>query len=176
MRLSTRARYTLRMMLDVARHGGGERPVSLASVAERTGVSRGYLEQLALALRNARLVRGFAGRYGGYRLAGAPSEITVGQVLEASIGPLSLVDCIEDPASCSRADLCECRIVYALMNRRIAEVLAEYTLADLLDPSWVRELGGGAGSRLPTAAAPDGADPRPAGAEAAACPIGMRFD
>ena len=58
MRLSTRARYALRMMLDVARNGGDGDPVSLANVAERTGISRGYLEQLAMALRTARLVRG----------------------------------------------------------------------------------------------------------------------
>jgi Rrf2 family protein len=127
------------MMLDVARNGGAEVPVSLATVAERTGISRGYLEQLALGLRNSRLVRGVAGRYGGYRLAAPASEITVGQIVEAAIGPICLVDCLEDPMTCPRAEYCECRIVYALINERISEVLREYTLADLLDPSWVRD-------------------------------------
>jgi Rrf2 family protein len=127
------------MMLDVARNGGEETPVSLATVSERTGISRGYLEQLALGLRNARLVRGVAGRYGGYRLAEPASQITVGQIVEAAIGPICLVDCLEDPMTCPRAEFCECRIVYALINERIAEVLREYTLADLLDPSWVRD-------------------------------------
>jgi Rrf2 family cysteine metabolism transcriptional repressor len=126
-------------MLDVANNGGEEQPVSLATVSERTGISRGYLEQLALALRNARLVRGVAGRYGGYRLSATPSNITVGQIVEAAIGPICLVDCLEDPMTCPRAELCECRIVYALINDRIAEVLSEYTLADLLDPSWVKD-------------------------------------
>ncbi len=139
MRLTTRARYALRMMLDVARNGGEETPVSLATVSERTGISRGYLEQLALGLRNARLVRGVAGRYGGYRLAAPASQITVGQIVEAAIGPICLVDCLEDPMTCPRAEFCECRIVYALINERIAEVLREYTLADLLDPSWLTE-------------------------------------
>jgi len=137
MRLTTRARYALRMMLDVARNGGDERPVSLASVAERTDISRGYLEQLALALRNARLIKGVAGRYGGYRLAESPKHITVGEIVEAAIGPICVVDCVDDPMSCPRAELCECRTVYSLINERIAEVLREYTLADLLDPSWV---------------------------------------
>ena len=139
MRLTTRARYALRMMLDVARNGGGERPVSLASVSERTGISRGYLEQLALALRNARLVRGIAGRYGGYRLAAAPGDITVGQIVEAAIGPICLVDCLEDPLTCPRAEFCECRVVYSIINDRVSEVLNEYNLTDLLDPSWVRD-------------------------------------
>jgi Rrf2 family protein len=124
------------MMLDLARHGGAERPVSLASVAERTDISRGYLEQLALALRHARLVRGVAGRYGGYRLTEPPERITVGQIVEAATGPVCVVDCVDDPASCPRAEDCECRLVYSLVNERIAEVLREYTLADLLDPSW----------------------------------------
>jgi len=136
MRLTTRARYALRMMLDLARHGGLEKPVSLAAVAERTDISRGYLEQLAMALRNARLVRGVAGRYGGYRLTEPPERITVGQIVEAATGPVCVVDCVDDPASCPRAEDCECRLVYGIVNERIAEVLREYTLADLLDPSW----------------------------------------
>jgi len=138
MKLSTRARYALRMMLDVARHGGESEPVSLAAVACRTDLSRGYLEQLALAMRHARLLKGVAGRRGGYRLVSPPGEITVAQVVEASIGPINLVDCLEDPASCPRAEFCECRVVYRLINTRVVEVLEEYTLSDLLDPSWVR--------------------------------------
>ena len=155
MRLTTRARYALRMMLDVARNGGGEMPVSLASVSERTGISRGYLEQLALSLRNARLVRGVAGRYGGYRLADPPDKISIGHIIEAAIGPICLVDCVEEPLACPRAEFCECRIVYSLINDRISEVLAEYTLADLLDPSWVTNQIALAAAR-DTGAEPDG--------------------
>ncbi len=159
MRLTTRARYALRLMLDVARNGGEETPVSLASVSERTGISRGYLEQLVLGLRNARLVRGVAGRYGGYRLAARPSEITVGRIVEAAIGPIFLVDCVEDAATCVRAEDCECRVVYSLINERIAEVLREYTLADLLDPNWVRDHGAGPGDRvLPISSEPAASD------------------
>jgi Rrf2 family protein len=150
MRLSTRARYALRMMLDVAKNGGEASPVSLATVSERTGISRGYLEQLALALRNARLVRGVAGRYGGYKLIAPPSRISLKQIIEAAIGPVYLVDCLEDPTTCPRAEFCECRIVYALINNRIAEVLREYSLADLLEPSWVRTLGGAIDDQLLT--------------------------
>jgi len=138
MRLSTRARYALRMLLDVARNGGNTTPVSLASVAERTDLSRGYLEQVALALRNAGIIRGVAGRRGGYQLAAEAGDITIRQVIEATIGPINLVDCIEDPTTCLRSEFCECRVVYQMINCRIAEVLQAYTLADLLDPSWVR--------------------------------------
>ncbi len=147
MRLSTRARYALRMMLDVARNGGESEPVSLTDVARRTGLSRGYLEHLAQALRNARLIRGRAGRRGGYQLAEAPSQLTIGQIITATIGPVCIVDCIEDPVGCPRSDYCECRVVYSLINERIVEVLEEYTLADLLDPGWV--MGHGAQRALP---------------------------
>lgn len=139
MKISTRGRYALRMMLDVTRHGGEIRPVSLASVAQRTSISHGYLEQVALALKSARLVRGVAGRHGGYMLAKPASEITIRQIIEATIGPVCVVDCIEEPESCLRADYCECRIVYALINQRIGEVLDEFTLADLSNPHWLRE-------------------------------------
>jgi Rrf2 family protein len=138
MKFSTRARYALRMMLDIGKHGDRKTPVSLSLVAERTGISRGYLEQLAMSLRNARLVRAFSGRYGGYKLASLASEITVGQIIEAAIGPICVVDCVEEPDTCSRSEYCECRVVYALINRRVAGVLEDFTLADLLDPSWVR--------------------------------------
>ena len=148
MRISTRGRYALRMMLDIAKHGASDSPVSLSTVSDRTGISHGYLEQLAPALRAARLVKSVAGRHGGYRLASPASEISIGRIIEASIGPVCVVDCVEEPESCLRADFCECRIVYALINQRIAQVLEDFTLADLLDPSWISEKGVEFGGRL----------------------------
>lgn len=148
MRLSTRGRYALRMMLDIARHDHGGAPVSLSSVAERTGISHGYLEQLAPALRAGRLVRSVAGRHGGYRLAAPAGEITIRKIIEATIGPVCVVDCVDEPESCLRAEFCECRVVYALINQRIAQVLDDFTLEDLLDPSWVQDHGVELGERL----------------------------
>ena len=148
MRISTRGRYALRMMLDIARHDVDGSPVSLPSVSERTGISHGYLEQLAPALRAARLVKSVAGRHGGYRLVGPASKITLRQIIEASIGPVCVVECVEEPESCMRADFCECRIVYALINQRIAQVLDDFTIEDLLDPSWVSEKGVELGRQL----------------------------
>lgn len=139
MKISTRGRYALRMMLDVTRHGGEKDPVSLASVAERTSISHGYLEQVALALRSAGLVRGVAGRHGGYKLAAPAREISIRRIIEATIGPICVVDCIDEPEACLRSELCECRMVYALINQRIGEVLDEFSLADLADPKWLHE-------------------------------------
>ena len=148
MKISTRGRYGLRMMLDIARHGGQDSPVSLAAVSERTGISHGYLEQVALALRRARLVRGVAGGHGGYKLSSPPDKITVRQIIEATLGPVCVVDCVDEPETCPKADDCECRVVYALINLRIREVLEEFTLADLADRSRMRETGEAVISRL----------------------------
>ena len=136
MKLSTRARYALRMMLDVAKHEEKRRPVSLATIAARSGLSHGYMEQLAVALRTADLLVGVSGRHGGYRLARPASKISVCDIVEATIGPISIVHCIGDPTACDRYEGCECRMLYTLINYRIAEVLHAYTLADLMDRSW----------------------------------------
>ena len=153
MRISTRARYALRMMLDIARNGGENAPVSLTSVAKRTDISKGYLEQVALSLRSASLLRGVYGRRGGYQLTAPVTEITIGRIFEALIGPTCFVDCIDDPASCPRSEYCECRVIYRLMNERVLEVLQGNTLANLLDPDWVSAHGGGL---VPTGAGSDG--------------------
>jgi Rrf2 family protein len=140
MRLSTRARYAIRMMLDVAGHGGDKTPISLTEVARRCGLSRGYLEQVALPLHAARLLIGIPGRKGGYRLGRPADEITVGDIVEAAIGKISIVPCIDDPGSCPRSESCECRLLYSLITLRITEVLDRYTLAEMLDPSWLESV------------------------------------
>ena len=137
MKLGTRPRYALRLMLEIARLGGRDAPVSLATVSGRSDLSRGYLEQLALALKNAGLLRGICGKQGGYRLARSTEEITVGQIFEAVTGPVNIVECVDDPASCLRSEYCECRPVYVLMSRRIGEVLHGFTLAQMLEPAWI---------------------------------------
>jgi Rrf2 family protein len=146
------------MMIDIARNGGEKKPVSLSSVSERTDLSRGYLEQLAITLRNARVLRGVAGRYGGYRLARPATKITVGDIVEATIGPVCIVECLEEPESCMRTEFCECRLVYALINQRIAEVLHTFSLSDLLDPSWIHMKDNVSDLILPTVSEPQEKD------------------
>jgi len=144
-------------MLDIARHGGRETPVPLAAVALRTDLSHGYLEQLAMGLRRARLLRGVAGRKGGYLLGKDPSQIRIGAVVEASIGEVCLVECVRDPSLCERAVRCETRALYSLLNQRIEDTLQSLTLADLMDADWLAVHGGITPEDLATA--PDGPDP-----------------
>ncbi len=133
MKLSTRARYGLHCMLAVARLSGDDGPASLELVHQRTGISKRYLEQLAIALKHSGLLSSISGRGGGYFLAREASAIRLGEIVEATIGPINIVDCVCDPHQCAKADHCEARLIYMLINRSITAVLNEYSLADLGD-------------------------------------------
>jgi Rrf2 family protein len=130
-RLSARARYALRLMHEVAERGGEGRPVQLTGVARDTRISKRYLEQLAIALKSHGLLRGICGRGGGYRLGRPAAQITVGHILAAVHGPLRLATCVAEPERCLRSDFCACRLVWVMLDTRIAGVLDEFTLADL---------------------------------------------
>jgi len=134
MKLSTRARYALRMMVEIARKPGADL-VSLSRVAEDTKISKRYLDQLALALKTSSLMRSMRGRGGGYQLARPAEEICVGEVIEAAIGPINVVECVRCPELCLKSDYCECRWVYVRINNEIVNVLNNISLAELADMS-----------------------------------------
>jgi Rrf2 family protein len=123
-------------MLEIAKQSRDGSPVSLSQVAEQGDLPRRYLEQLVIALKRDSLLRGVSGKDGGYCLTRPPSEIKVGDIIESSIGQISIVDCVEDPRQCLKSELCECRPMYALINQRITEVLNEFSLADMLENKW----------------------------------------
>jgi Rrf2 family protein len=127
-------------MLELAKNDSGNKPVSLSAAAEKGNLPQRYLEQLVIGLKHASLIQGVSGKVGGYRLTRPASEIRIGDIVEAAIGPINIVDCVGDPRSCLKADVCECRLVYTLINRRITEVLDEFTLADMLDKKWYRQI------------------------------------
>jgi Rrf2 family protein len=120
-------------MISVARLSEDDSPVSLEQVSQATGVSRRYLEQLAMPLKSHGLLRSVSGRRGGYLLARPAGKIRLREIFEAAIGSISVVDCVDDPRLCEKADSCENRLIYLLINQRICEVLEEYSLADLAD-------------------------------------------
>ncbi len=134
MKLSTRARYALRMMVEITQlTNGDDEAISLARISEESGISRRYLEQLAITLKNNSLVRGKTGKGGGYRLARDPSEITVAEIIEGSIGPINIVDCVLEPDACDRSPQCVCRPLYSEINDRIIESLRGLTLEKLIE-------------------------------------------
>ncbi len=133
MKSATRARYCLSFMVALVRAGAATEPVSLAQVASASGLSRRYLEQLAILLKNASLVRGVTGRNGGYLLARGADEITLGDVVTAAAGPIDFAACSGDAKTCIRFDFCECRPVWTIVNHSIRQVLDGYSLEDLVD-------------------------------------------
>lgn len=130
MRVNTRTCYALALLADLSRHPAGK-PVPLDEVARRQHLSRRYLSQLTIPLRNALLLKSVWGNRGGYLLARPPAEITLLEVMEAVSGPVGLTDCVLDPNYCARAPSCECRRVWLEINDGILKVLSAYTLADL---------------------------------------------
>ncbi len=125
-------------MIQIARQADRNIPVSLTQVAKQGELPRRYLEQLVIGLKNASLIRGVSGKVGGYCLTRPAGEIQIGAIVEAAIGPVNIVDCVNDPLLCLKADVCECRLLWTLINGRIAEVLNEFSLADMLDKKWYR--------------------------------------
>lgn len=142
MKLSTRARYALRMMMVFARHSGEHGVISLNEVSQEARISRRYLEQLVIGLKNGALIRGKSGKGGGYALAQPPDTIRLRQIVESAIGPINIVDCVLQPEICVKADMCECRMLYGLINHKITSVLDALVLADLVDRDKLKEVVG----------------------------------
>ena len=133
MKLSTRARYAIRAMIQIARNSREGQPVSLNVIAEQTSISKRYLEQLVIPLKTAGLIRGISGKSGGYVLASQPDQIRIGEVVQAAIGPINIVSCVNEPDLCIKAELCECRPLYTLINDKIVDAMNEFSLSDLAD-------------------------------------------
>ena len=131
MRLSTKGRYALRLMLDIALQPEGE-PVSLRDVAKRQEISVKYLEQLAPPLTRAGLLRSIRGSSGGYLLTREPAAYTVGEILRAAEGELVPVECSRDGSCCRRADRCVTVEVWRDISQAIDAVVDRRTLGDLV--------------------------------------------
>jgi len=136
MKLRTRARYSLRMMMAICRMSREGTFVGLGEVSRHCGLSRRYLEQLVGPLRNTGLLRAQSGRRGGYTLARPADRILLGDIIEAAIGPIAVTDCVTDPEVCDQAAVCSCCGLWTLINHRISQVLSAHSLADLLSDDW----------------------------------------
>ncbi len=134
MKLSTKGRYGLKAMFDLALHFG-DGPIALKSIAERQLISDHYLEQLIASLRKSGLVKSVRGAQGGYMLANDPSDITVGDIIRVLEGPLGLSDCVleDDPSECDNADCCVTRTVWKKIQSSISQVIDSITLQDMLE-------------------------------------------
>ncbi|MBN1315959.1 MAG: Rrf2 family transcriptional regulator [Anaerolineales bacterium] len=140
MRISTRGRYALRAMVDLAENGGGE-PVLRSDLAARQDISAEYIAQIFKDLREAGLVLATKGPGGGYMLAKAASSIRAGDVIRAVEGPIAAVHCVLDKGEtrCQRIDTCTTHSLWKGLTRAVADYLNGITLEDLRTGQ-VREL------------------------------------
>lgn len=133
MKISTKGRYALRMLIDLAEHQQ-DGFVSLKDVANRQGISKKYLEQIVAMLNRPDILRTNRGYQGGYRLAKPASEYTVGDVLRITEGGLEPVSCLdENSAQCERADFCATLPIWKGLSKVINEYLDSVTLQDLVE-------------------------------------------
>lgn len=132
MLISTKGRYALRVMLDLAEHRNGGYTV-LMDIAKRQEISEKYLESIIAVLSRAGFVQALRGRGGGYRLAREPESYTVGSILKLTEGPLAPVACLEgEKNSCSRAGICKTLPMWMKLDALVDDFFEHITLADLL--------------------------------------------
>lgn len=131
MKISTKGRYALRVMLDLAQHRG-DGYISLKDIADRQGVSMKYLESIAAMLNKAGLVDSLRGKSGGYRLNRADGAYTAGEILKLTEGSLAPVACLES-GGCRRAEECLTLPLWKKLDDMIDSYLESVTLEDLLE-------------------------------------------
>ena len=132
LQISTKGRYGVRVMIDLAsRYGEG--PVLLRDIARRQAISEKYLWNLISPLKNAGFVNSFRGAHGGYALAKPPSEVNLAEIMRLLEGPLCLVDCVEKPSGCDRSATCITRDVWEEASRKISITLESITLAEMVE-------------------------------------------
>lgn len=144
MKLSTKGRYGLRAMIDLALYSETE-AVPISSVASRQGISESYLEQLFAKLRKSGLIASARGAQGGYRLARSAAEISVGDILRSLEGNLDAVECpgLKEESGCEGSDLCVTKYVWQRINESITETVDEIKLDQLVRESREAQKKGG---------------------------------
>jgi len=121
MKFSTRTRYGLRLMVELARELRKDRLVHLGRISGITGVSENYLAQLAIPLKNEGMLIGVSGKKGGYHLSRPPEEIRIGDIVRAVDGQISLTDCVNNPDICLNSSFCEARMIWVILSGMMTE-------------------------------------------------------
>ncbi|MCR3757887.1 Rrf2 family transcriptional regulator [Clostridium felsineum] len=131
MKLSTKGRYGVKAMVDLAIHYG-EDPVSIKSISERQKISESYLEQLFVPLRKANLIKSIRGSQGGYVLSKEPKDIYISNIFDVLEGPIEISDCVESD-NCNNSDYCVTRLLWVKIKESIDNVTKTITLKDMVD-------------------------------------------
>lgn len=131
MMISTRGRYALRVMIDLAQNSRDEQYVPLSEIAARQGISEKYLESILVILSKSGMLSALRGKGGGYRLSKSPADYTACEILNLTEGTLAPVSCMKADERCERAECCPTRPMWRGLDRVIDEYLSGWTLARL---------------------------------------------
>jgi len=137
MKLSTRTRYGMRAIIELAQHEG-KRPLQLKAIADRQDISVKYLEQLMSLLRSSGFVRSVRGSKGGYVLARPAGEIRLNEIFRCLEGPVTTAECVDDEDCCKRSADCVARDLWMEVEAAIQHVLGGITLADIVKKARAR--------------------------------------
>lgn len=140
MKISTRARYGTRALLDIAQHSD-KGPVVLKDIAQRQDISEQYLVHVIAPLKVAGLIRSIRGVRGGFVIAKPPSQIKLDEVIQILEGSIAVVPCVDDPKVCSRVNSCIAHDVWGEMTSAMGQVLRSRTLQDLMEMQRKKEQG-----------------------------------
>jgi Rrf2 family protein len=132
MKISTKGRYALRLMMELALNGN-DTPISIKEIAVRQGISDKYLEQIISIMNSAGYVRSIRGAGGGYVLTNEPGSYTVGMILRQTEGSLAPVACVDENNPCDRVENCATTEVWRRLNTAINDVVDNITLQDLIE-------------------------------------------
>ncbi len=130
MKISTKGRYALRIMIDIAKNEK-DNYVSINSISERQDISNKYIEQIISKLTKANLLTALRGHTGGYKLSRKPSEYKVGEILRVAEGDLNVIDCVKDN-NCPRKSICNTYYFWEGLDKVINEYADSYTLEELI--------------------------------------------
>lgn len=131
MKLSTKGRYGVKAMVELAINYGGA-PLSIKTISKRQNISEYYFEQLFSPLRKAKLITSIRGAQGGYVLSREPKDITVAEIMYVLEGPIEIAECI-DGVSCDNLDCCATRLLWAKIKNSIDDVMKSVTLQDIVN-------------------------------------------
>ena len=133
MKISTKGRYALRMLIDIAEHSS-DGFIPLKDIAERQGISKKYLEQIVPILNKSDILKTNRGFQGGYMLAKSPDQYTVGEILRLTEGSLAPVACLDQtPIECTKSNECPTLPIWQGLNKVINDYLNSITLQNILD-------------------------------------------
>ena len=132
MKISTKGRYGLRILIDLARHDNSK-PRLIRDIARTQQISEKYISRLVIALRRAGLIRSVRGVNGGFHLAKLPAEITLLEILEVMEGPVAIVECVSETPKCGRHSHCGAHTIWQQLNDNLRSMMSAITLEEILN-------------------------------------------